>query len=191
VLYRPAGTGAGLPIRLVVRTHGPAAPLTQRLQAAALSVDPDVRLTDVMSMDRLAEEEALPIRFFLRFFAVVGGIALLLSTAGIYALIAFTLARRTREIGIRMALGAAPRRIITAVFSRAFVQIALGVLVGALPSIVILGDGVDDSAALGALRGAGVTAAVCAFVILVAMVACTVPLRRALRIEPTDALRAE
>ncbi len=120
VLYRPAGADAGLPIRLVVRTQGAALPMTQRLQAAALSAGPDARIADVMSLDWLAEEEALTVRFFLRIFAVVGAVALLLSTAGIYALIAFTLARSTREIGIRVALGAAPWRIITSVFARAF-----------------------------------------------------------------------
>ncbi|HSC27674.1 MAG TPA: FtsX-like permease family protein [Vicinamibacterales bacterium] len=191
VLYRPGAPGARLRIRLLIRTQGPASVLQHRLQSAALSVEPDVRLTEVMSMDRLAEAEALPARFFLRVVAVVAAVALLLATAGIFALVSFTLARRTREIGIRIALGAAPRRILIVVFSRAFVQIGLGVLAGALPGFVILGSGVDDAAGLGKAWGAGATAAVCAFVVLVALIACTVPLRRALRIQPTEALRLD
>jgi ABC-type antimicrobial peptide transport system permease subunit len=189
VLYRPAG--AGDPVRLLVRTRGPAVPLSQTVQLAALSAAPDVRLDDVMSVDRLAESEALPVRFFLRASAVIAAVALLLSTAGIYALISFTLARRTREIGIRVALGAAPRRIITNVFSRAFVQIGLGVAAGALPSLVIFREGFDDSAALGLVAGVAATLGVCGFVLLVAAIGCVVPLRQALGIEPTQALRAD
>ena len=93
------------------------------------------------------------------------------------ALVSFTLARRTREIGIRVALGAAPRRII-------------GVLVGTLPSAAILVLGAEDS---GGMKGTGlaVTVAVGAFVLAVAMISCAVPLRRALRIEPMQALRTD
>jgi putative ABC transport system permease protein len=97
-----------------------------------------MRLTDVMSLDRAADRDALAIRIFLPVFVVVAAIALLLSTAGIYALVSVTVSRRTREIGIRMALDAASRRIITSIFSRAFTQIASGVLAGAVPSGAIV-----------------------------------------------------
>lgn len=92
----------------------------------------------------------------------------------------FTVARRTREIGIRAALGARPGRIVTGIFSRAFLQIGAGVLLGS---------------GLAALLGMGsqvmVLLAADAVMLLVGFVACAVPLRRALRIEPTEALRAE
>jgi ABC-type antimicrobial peptide transport system permease subunit len=144
---------------------------------------------DVMSLDRVAHAEAFPTYFLLRISVVVAAVALLLSTAGIYALISFTLARRTREIGIRVALGAAPRRIITGVFSRAFTQIGIGVLVGAVPGIVVLTS--DDSGRMGFAISSVVTLAIALFVMLVAAVSCAGPLRRALRIEPTQALRAD
>lgn len=191
MLYRPFDSSAAPALRLIVRTQGAASPMSRRLEAAALSANPDLRLLDVMSMDRVAEAEALPLRFFLRIFSIVATVALLLSTAGIYALISFTLARRTREIGIRIALGAAPRRIITGVFSRAFTQIGLGVLAGALPGFVIMVAGAEDAGGMGAAVGVVVTLAVCAFVILVAMISCAAPLRRALRIAPTEALRLD
>ena len=187
-LYRPAAPGG--PIRLLVRTHGAASPMTQRIYAAARSVHPDIRLADLKSLADLAYDDALPERIFLRAFIVVGAIALLLSTAGIYALISFTLARRTREIGIRVALGASPRRIITTVFARAFLQIGLGVAAGFLPGLVIMVSGSDDAGEMNTRAGAVATLGVCAFVVLVAMTSCTVPLRRALGIQPTDALRA-
>ena len=186
-LYRPAVPAQ--PVRLLVRTHGAAAPMTQRIYAAARSAHPDIRLADLKSLADVAYDDALPERIFLRAFSVVGTIALLLATAGIYALVSFTLARRTREIGIRVALGASPRRIITTVFARAFVQIGLGVAAGFLPGLVIMVSGSDDAGAMNTQAGAVATLGVCAFVVLVALISCTVPLRRALGIQPTDALR--
>ena len=176
-------------MRLLVRTQGAASPMTQRIYAAARSVHPDIRLVDLKSLAQVAYDDALPERIFLRAFIVVGAIALLLATAGIYALISFTLARRTREIGIRVALGAAPRRIIGTVFARAFIQIGLGVAAGFLPGLVIMVSGSDDAGAMNTRAGAAATLGVCAFVVLVALISCTVPLRRALGIQPTDALR--
>jgi hypothetical protein len=189
MIYRPAG--AVRPTQLLVRTHGPAAPMARPLQTAALAVNPDLRLAGVRTLDEAATEAAMPLRIFLRAFAVIAAIGLLLSTAGIYALVSFTLARRTREIGIRVALGAAPRRIITGVFSGTFMQIGTGVLLGALPTIVVMADGFEDSGRMGFARGTAATLALCALIVLVALVSCTAPLRRALRIEPTQALRAD
>ena len=122
---------------------------------------------------------------------MIGAIALLLATAGIYALISFTLARRTREIGIRAALGAAPGRIIAGVLTRAFTQIGLGVAAGAVPGLVIIQDLASDVGSMSRATALGATAAVCAFVVGVAVASCTVPLRRALRIDPIRALRSE
>jgi predicted permease len=188
-IYRPAAPA--LSMRLLVRTEGAASAMAQRLYAAALSVHPDLRLADLKSIAQVVDDDALPERIFLRCFIVMGAIALLLATAGIYALISFTLARRTREIGIRAALGAAPRRIIAGVFSRAFIQIGLGVLAGALPGFVIIQSIWQDAGPTTVPGVLGATAAVCAFVVAVALASCTVPLRRALRIDPIRALRSE
>jgi putative ABC transport system permease protein len=187
-VYRPAAPGG--PIRLLVRTQGAVSPLMQRIYTAARSAHSDIRLNDLKSLAQVAYDNALPERIFLRAFIVVGAIALLLATAGIYSLVSFTLARRTREIGIRVALGASPRRIITVVFARAFIQIGLGVAAGFLPGLVIMVSGSDDAGAMNTFAGARATLGVCAFVVVVALVSCTVPLRRALSIQPTDALRS-
>ena len=191
-VYRPAALGSASSVQLLIRTQGPASPLSARLQAVGLSVDQDIRLTDVMSLDRAADRDALAMRTFLPVFVVVAAIALLLSTAGIYALVSFTVSRRTREIGIRMALGAAPRRIITSIFSRAFTQIALGVLAGAVPSVAIVasGDG-GVFGGFGVAAGLGVTCAVGALVIGVSLLSCLAPLGRALRVDPMKALRTD
>jgi predicted permease len=189
VLYRPAMSAEKM--RLLVRTHGAASPMAQRVQLAAMSVHPALRLVDLESVSQLANDEALPERIFLRAFSVITAVALLLATAGIYALISFTLARRTREIGIRAALGASPRGIITAVFSRAFTQIGIGLVVGALPGFVIVMDAGGDALQISSRLGAAAIAGVCAFVAIVALLSCAVPLRRALHIDPIKALRTD
>jgi predicted permease len=192
MVYRPTALGQASSVQMLIRTQGPASPLSGRLQAAALSVDPDMRLADVMSLDRAADRDALSMRTLLPIFAVVAGIGLLLSTAGIYALVSFTVSRRTREIGIRLALGAAPRRITTSIFSRAFLQIAVGALAGAVPSvsIVAFGDG-DVFAGVGMAAALGVTCAVGALVFGVSAISCLVPLGRALRVDPMQTLRTD
>ena len=189
-LFRPVSVDAVAPMHLVVRTHPAAAPLAQKLLTAARPAAPALRITDVKSLDRVAEENALGERVLVRVVGVVAVIALVLSMAGIYAMVSFTLARRTREIGIRVALGAAPRRIITGTFSRAFMQVGLGVAIGGLPSAALLIVGAEDS---GGMSGPGlaVMLAVTLFVVGVALLSCAVPLRRALRIEPMQALRAD
>lgn len=112
--------------------------------------------------------------------------AVLLSAAGIYSLVSFTVSQRTREIGIRTALGARPLRIIAAILSRVLAQIGLGVVGGGLIVALAAVFGSERS-----LSGESVivflTAA--AGMMLVALLACALPARRALRVEPTEALR--
>jgi predicted permease len=189
VLYLPAP--ASTPgTRLLLRTEGPAAALIDRVQTVALDTVPSLRLDGAISADRMAEEDILPARLLLRAIGVTSAVAMLLSMAGIYALTSFTLSRRTREIGIRVALGAVPRRIITSVFSRTFMQVALGALSGVAPAAAVVtmlgGDNGPGPVAAGV-----VALAVAILILCVAMVSCTLPLRRALRIDPMQALRAE
>lgn len=122
---------------------------------------------------------------------VLGFLALvtaLLATAGVYALMSFIVSQRTREIGIRSALGAAPGRVVRGVFLRTFVQLGLGLLVG-LGMVAVVGSGslgTEDGRRLW-IAGAGMSAVLFA----VGVVGCAIPVLRALRIEPTEALRAE
>jgi ABC-type antimicrobial peptide transport system permease subunit len=117
----------------------------------------------------------------------VSVVAITLSLAGIYAVMSFTVARRTREIGVRVALGADRRRIISAVFRRPLRQVGLGVIGGAALVAVLA------RAVLGPLSAGQVSVLVLYAVLMfgVCLLACIVPTRRALRVEPTEALRAE
>ena len=114
-------------------------------------------------------------------------VTLMLSLAGVYAVTAFSVARRTREIGVRVALGARPRHVLTTVFKRPLIQVAMGIGVGA-----ILGFGLaNDDLSKMHLDVLGKTAVFALSTILCCALACIVPMRRALRIQPTEALRDE
>jgi ABC-type antimicrobial peptide transport system permease subunit len=111
---------------------------------------------------------------------------LLLSAAGIYALMSFTVAQRRREIGIRAALGANPRRIVRSIFARALVQLSLGVAAGLMTAGLL--ESLTDGGLMDG-KGAVVVPAVSALMMLVGLLACIVPARRSLSIQPTEALR--
>ncbi len=187
MLYRPRHLGGSSLARLAI--HAKTADAPARLRAAAAATDPEIRLTEVMTMDRLAETEAQTMGFFTTALAAIAAVALLLSTAGIYALISFTLSRRTREIGIRTALGAAPRRIITGVLSRACIQVGIGIVLGAIPGAALIAFDSEVSSSRGWWMALVATSGVATFIIVVSMISCIPPVRRALRVHPTDALR--
>lgn len=113
--------------------------------------------------------------------------ALVLSLAGIYAVMSFTVARHTREIGSRVTLGASTRRIAAATFARPLRQVAYGVLGG---GVIV---GVFARAATGGLLAGQIMMVLlyAAAMMTVCLLACVMPARRALRIQPTEALRAE
>jgi putative ABC transport system permease protein len=113
---------------------------------------------------------------------------LLLSSAGIYALVSFTVSRRRKEIGVRAALGAEPGRLLRSVFARAAGQIALGLVTGVV-TIVLL-DRLSDGSLLGG-KGKILLPAVSLMMVTAGVLAVVGPARRALRIQPIEALREE
>lgn len=179
-MYLPWLPVPGASVSLAARVSDPEA-LATRLRTIAADVDPTIRLTDVQPLAQVGGGEAR-INWALTSVAwLISFIVLLLSATGIHALMSFTVARRTREIGIRAALGARPGRIVAAIFSRAFLQISAGVLVG---------SGLAALVGLGSMRQVLLLLAADGSMLVVGLAACAVPLRRALRIEPTEALRS-
>jgi hypothetical protein len=174
---------------LVVRVRGVApAAFADRLREITVSVDPMLRLAGVAPLAETLRR-MMDINRFIAF--GVAGLTLsviLLSAAGIYALMSFTITRRRREIGIRSALGAGARSVLWSVLSRAMGQIAIGIGVGiglmALIDRATRGEMLGGSAAL-------LLPAVAALMALVGLAAAVGPARRALRIQPTEALRAD
>jgi ABC-type antimicrobial peptide transport system permease subunit len=113
---------------------------------------------------------------------------LLLSAAGVYAMTSFTVARRRREIGIRTALGAAPRRLLASIFARAGAQLGGGVLAG-----LVVAAALDRAMGGGPFAGKGMLflPLVAGFMVLVGLLAAVGPARRGLAVQPTEALRED
>jgi predicted permease len=124
VVYRPAAAESVHPIRIVVHARNNPAAMLSRVRIVAAEVETSMRLDGLLTLDKVSAIDRVALDFFLRLLAGIGGVALILATAGVYALMSFTVARRTSEIGIRLALGANPRRVVFSTFGRALLQIA-------------------------------------------------------------------
>lgn len=180
-MYRPSLPLVGRAGQLAVRVRNPEV-FAERLRAVAAEVDPTIRLTDVKPLTNAGGGEAQTNWALTAVAWLVSFIVLLLSATGIHALMSFIVARRTREIGIRTALGAHPGRIISGIFGRAFLQVSAG---------LVAGSALVAFAGLGSTREVLVLLAADGVMLVAGLTACYVPLRRALRIDPTEALRAE
>jgi putative ABC transport system permease protein len=175
------------PLRVAVHVRGDPQRFTVRLRELAQAVDPALRVIDPKPLPLLVDPDSAGMRYGFALLLGLTGVTLMLSLAGVYAVTAFAVARRTREIGVRVALGARPLHILTIVFKRPLVQMASGIGTGA-----ILGFGLaNDDLSKVHLDVLGSTAVFVLVTILCCALACIVPTRRALRIQPTEALRDE
>ena len=181
-IYDPVLLQPGTAVSIAVRVRDPMG-YAQRLRAVADAVDPEMQLSDVRLLSDVGGLGATLTWTVTSVVVFVSLMVLLLSASGIHALMSVIVARRTREIGIRVALGSPRRRIVWGVFSRAFVQIAAGILAGS----VIVALKIDFASPTLVLYLAGADAVMVA----AGLAACILPLRRAMAINPTDALRAE
>ena len=170
---------------LLVRVRGDdVGAFAPRLRELASALDPDLRIDRVANLARLPNARFLAVVAAL--LQLVFGIVVLLSAAGVHALMSVTVTRRRREIGVRAALGARPHRLLMSVFSRAGAQLALGALAGsALAAALLQGSG------LGAIRNAVFVGVVVGVMVLAGLIAATGPALRGLRIHPMEALREE
>ena len=183
-LYRAASAQDVDPVVVAVRVAGDAAPLAPRVAALARQVDEGLHLRDIVTLDDVVAQEQNRMVSSSVIFGSVLLVALVFCAAGLYALMAVAVARRTREIGIRIALGASPRRVLRTVFARAGRQLGGGIIAG--NSLILLFAWRADSLTTDLLVSSVVTSVVMA---AVGVMACAAPARRALRIQPTEALR--
>jgi ABC-type antimicrobial peptide transport system permease subunit len=182
---------------MMVHVRGDPMSLVPQVRALATTVDPTLRLTEFQRVDQVTNVVLWIIRLWLRMTVLLTAIALLLSLAGIYAVMSFTVSRRTREIGIRVAMGANARRVVTSIFRRPLTQVGLGVVTGAVLAGVFLGymsacqDGVCDDVQVVTPARVALLVLYAALILGVCLLACVVPTRRALAVQPVDALREE
>jgi putative ABC transport system permease protein len=166
-----------------------------RLREIATAVDSTLRVTEVRRADALNGDIVWVMALWLRITTVMSVLAVVLSLAGIYSVLAFTVSRRTREIGVRVALGGSRERVIGAVLRRPLMRVGFGVLVGgALVLAAVFGLKHSEMPGADAPLTAAHFATIAGYVLVmvgVCSLAVIVPARRALRVEPTVALRAE
>ena len=181
--------GAGVTVR--VRGSAPSRMddgFARKVHQTVAAVDPGLRMGEIRARAQADGQDALVLRLVGLALSLILLTVLLFSAAGVYSLMSFTVAQRRREIGIRAALGASPMGLLRSVFSRVALQVAIGVVLGALGALAIApaSEGVVLAGRL-----ALVTPAIALTMVLVGVVAAYGPARRSLRIPPTEALRGE
>jgi predicted permease len=177
-------------MQVALRTAQEPASMATFVRQALNSVDPDLPLAKPATLASLVDDSVVQPRFSMLLLASFGGIALLLASIGMYGLISYSVARRTREIGIRMALGAAPRQVLRMVLSQGARLVGIGLTIGLAASFGV--TRLMTSFLFGVRATDPLTyAAVCLLLTLVVLLACYLPARRATRVDPTVALREE
>jgi predicted permease len=186
--WRPFSQDYWGPIDLVVRSGQADAGLLSTLTSVIHSLDPDLAVTEAHTMRQHLDLPTTPLRLTTMALTAMGVVVLFLSALGLYGVLAYTTAQRTREIGIRMALGARARDVVGPVMSRTLMVVAAAAVIGfgiAVPATRLLAGMLSGEADITAPMAATATlAAVC-------MLAALVPLRRALNVDPSTALRQE
>ena len=184
---RPGARGPASPIQLLLRAGPDPAATSRRLQEIVTNLGPTLRLDDVRRLDEVLGEAQMSNSLTSYALAIVTLSVLVLSAAGLYALMSFTVTRRRREIGIRTALGARPGRLLASIFARVLWQIAAGVVVGVTVALLLhrrLNIEVE-----GGWHIPGILPAAAVFMMTIGLLSAAGPARRAVRVDPTDALR--
>ncbi len=175
---------------LVVRSAGDPGEAANRVRRALHELDPQIAINYVKTLDEVRSDAETSPRTIARLFSLFAVLALLIAVAGIASMLALWVRQRTRELGIRMALGASPGEIVTAILRQGMTLTAVGVACG-IAGALLLTRGLK-----GLLFGVTTTdfetyAAVSAILAIAALAACWAPARRAAKIDPQQALRAE
>jgi putative ABC transport system permease protein len=177
-------------VTFVVRTSAPSATLAQPVVAAIRAIDPEQPVVDIRTMVQVLDDELTPQRFSALLLGVFAGVALLLAAVGIYSVLSYIVRGRSREIGIRRALGAGTSDVLRLVIVEGMSPVLVGVAAGTLTALA--SATVMRTLVFGVSASDPVTfAAVGATLVLVALIASLVPAYRALRLDPVRTLRAE
>jgi putative ABC transport system permease protein len=175
---------------IVVRGQGDPRSLVAPVRAALAQTDPNLALYWPRSFEESRRIKTAGFRIIGTIFAVFAGVALLLAAAGLFGVLAFHVGQRTREIGVRRALGADDWRIFKMVMRASGVQILLGLGIG-MALLPLMGRGLGDTLGNVSPYDPGIYAWVVALMVVVAIAATLTPTRRALKVDPAAALRYE
>ena len=175
---------------VVVRTRGEPLAFSARLGEIMRTVDADTPLYWIRDFPGVMQNQTIGERMVAQSFGVFGILALLLAGAGLYGVVAFSVAQRTREIGVRRALGAPSRQMLRSLFGRTLFQLGIGLGIGLLLGIPFA-QSLSGSMPGMASGNTLIVVTVLGVLILAAMLAVIIPARRALRVDPMVALRHE
>jgi putative ABC transport system permease protein len=188
--YEPFLQNTGSSLNVAIRASGEPASLSSALRSTVWTVDPQLAVAQIQTMDQVISESTTPRRFNLFLLAGFASLALILSAVGIYGVIAYSVVRRVHEIGVRMALGAQRKDVMRLVVGQGLLLLGIGVLVGILGTLALTRS---LESFLYGIRPTDPVTFVCVVAILagVALVACYIPARRATKVDPMIALRYE
>jgi putative ABC transport system permease protein len=194
LVYHILGSNRTQSYPLYLATHvrsGDPISVSPTLRRIAAEISPGLRLSEIQRLDQGNSYDARAWNGFANFILLVSAIALVLSLAGIYAVTSFTVSRRTREIAVRVALGAQTSNVVATVFRGPFFQVAAGVAVGCvmMGSLVAVAMRDSDVGVGTVTRHGALLLAYGTIMMGVCALACIGPLLRVFRVEPTDVLR--
>lgn len=190
VIYLPFWQSPWPRVSVAVRTAGDPEMVTRSLAAAVSSVDPDIPLAGVKTMEQILSETLSLDRFGLVLYGSFAALALLLAAVGIYGVMAFAVAQRTREFGVRMALGAAGGQVLRLVLREGFTLALLGLILG-LGGAYMVGRAMQANLYGVSALDVRALGAVASVLLAATLLACYFPARRASRVDPIVALRDE
>jgi putative ABC transport system permease protein len=175
---------------LLVRTSGDAAAHVGAVQRVLQGLAPDQPFLDVRSVEDRLDPEARPWRLGAAVFTLYGAVALLLAALGLYSAVAYGVTMRTREIGVRIAIGARPGQVVQLVLRDGIVVGLAGIAMG-LPIALLLGHRVAELLLRVSPRDSVVLVGACTLLVATIVLASLAPARRAARVDPTTALRTD
>jgi len=177
-------------VTILMKTSVPPTALTEGARAQVAAIDPNLPLSNVGTLEAIVAKSISQQRFYMTLLSLFAAVALVLAAIGIFGVLSYAVSQRTREIGIRMALGAQERTVITLVVRQAMLLVGTGVLAGTVLALYL---SQTMSKMLFSVRPTDPTTFVSVAAVLagVALFASYLPARRATRVDPIVALRAE
>ena len=190
LIYLPYRQRADFRMFVVARTRVPPATLGDTFRRAVQEVDQDLPVRDLATLESQVALRSWTIGVFGSMFGIFGGIAFLLASVGLYAVIAHSVSQRTQELGVRMAMGAKAADVLRLVFSQGMRKLAMGLAIGLAAALAVTRLMVD--LLVGVSPNDPLTFTAVALALIVAgVLGCAIPARRAIRVDPAITLRHE
>jgi putative ABC transport system permease protein len=175
---------------VTIKTRGDTASVLNQVKQQVQALDSSIAVRSLMPMDQYVSDARAPMRFNVILIGIFGGIALVLASVGLYGVMAYSVSQRSHELGIRMALGAAPRDVLRLILGHGVRLTMVGASVGLLVSLAVTRSLASLLYGVSA-RDPLTFVAVPIVLAAVALLACYIPARRAMRVDPIVALRYE